>query len=100
MNGFKEISLDINVGNFENMFQQVFAKWHLPIKAWAVIWKFLNISSSGCLKMFESKEIEVFGFFKKPRRMGGSHEITCGEPEVLRSWFDRFLEVLRIATIH
>jgi hypothetical protein len=26
MNGFKEISLDINVGNFENMFQQVFAK--------------------------------------------------------------------------
>jgi DNA integrity scanning protein DisA with diadenylate cyclase activity len=26
MNGFGEISLDINVGNFENMFQQVFAK--------------------------------------------------------------------------
>jgi len=50
--------------------------------------------------MFESKEIEVFGFFKKRPRMGGSHEITCGEPEVLRSLFDRFLEVLRIAAIH
>jgi hypothetical protein len=62
--------------------------------------KILNISSSGCLKMFKSKEIEVFGFFKKPRRMGGSHEITREEPEVLRSLFDRFLEVLRIATIH
>jgi hypothetical protein len=62
--------------------------------------KVLNISSSGCLKTFKSKEIEVFGFFKKPRRMGGIREMTRGEPEVLRSLFDRFLGVLRIATIH
>jgi hypothetical protein len=62
--------------------------------------KILNISSSGCLKMFKSKKIKVFGFYKKPRRMGGFHEVTRGEPEVLRSSFDRFLEVLRIATVH